>query len=62
MIETVYSNESGDTGRTNKAPNSFKMPKNIRQVGKSNAIKKIYVEDYVMTFIKQLGGGRFFGV
>jgi LysM repeat protein len=61
VIETVYSNESGDTGRTNKAPNSFKMPKNIRQVGKSNAIKKIYVEDYVMTFIKQLAGGDFSG-
>lgn len=61
MIETIYSNESGDTGRTNKVPNSFKMPKNVRQVGKSNAIKKIYVEDYVMTFIKQLAGGDFSG-
>jgi LysM repeat protein len=37
------------------------MPKNIRQVGKSNATKKIYVEDYVMTFIKQLTGGDFSG-
>lgn len=60
MIETIYSNESGDTGRANKAT-SFKMPKNIRQVGKSNAVKKIYVEDYVMTFIRQLTGGDFSG-
>jgi LysM repeat protein len=42
--------------------NSFKMPKNIRQIGKSNAIKKIYVEDYVMTFIKQLAGGDYSGL
>lgn len=62
MIETIYSNESGDAGKTNKVPNSFKMPKNIRQIGKSNAIKKIYAEDYVMTFIKQLAGGDYSGL
>lgn len=55
MIETIHSKESGDKG-TNKVTNSFKMPKNIRQVGKSSAIKKIYVEDYVMTYIRQLTG------
>lgn len=59
MIETIYSNESGES--ENNAPVSFKMPKNIRQVGKSNAVKKIYVEDYVMTFIKQLAGGEYSG-
>lgn len=56
MIETVYSNENGELNRTNRVQSPFKMPKNIRQVGKSNAVKKIYVEDYVMTFIKQLAG------
>lgn len=61
MIETIYSSESGDAGKVGKAPASFKMPKNIRQVGKSNAVKKIYVEDYVMTFIRQLTGGDFSG-
>jgi LysM repeat protein len=61
VIETVHSNESGDADKVNKVQNTFKMPKNIRQVGKSNANKKIYVEDYVMTFIKQLAGGDFTG-
>jgi LysM repeat protein len=32
------------------------MPKNIRQVGKSSTSRKIYLEDYVMTFTKQLAG------
>lgn len=62
MIETIYSNESGDAGKANKIQTSFKMPKNIRQIGKGNAIKKIYVEDYVMTFIKQLAGGDYSGL
>jgi len=56
MIETIYSNENGTGGSTNRVQPSFKMPKNIRQVGKVNGNKKIYVEDYVMTFIKQLTG------
>ncbi|MDF2544416.1 MAG: putative rane protein [Herbinix sp.] len=56
MIETVYSNENGGDNRTNRVPALFKMPKNIRQVGKGSTTKKIYVEDYVMTFVKQLGG------
>lgn len=61
MIETIYSNDNGEAGSANKVQPSFKMPKNIRQVGKSNATKKIYVEDYVMTFIKQLASGDFSG-
>ncbi len=56
MIETVYNNENGEANRTGRLQPSFKMPKNIRQVGKSNATRKIYVEDYVMSFIKQLAG------
>lgn len=60
MIETVYSNESGESGR-NKVQPAFKMPKNIRQIGKGNTGKNIYVEDYVMTFIKQLAVGDYSG-
>lgn len=56
MIETVYSNENGDTNHTCRVQSTFKMPKNIRQIGKSSDTKKIYVEDYVMTYIKQLAG------
>lgn len=56
MIESVLCNENGEDNQTGRVQASYKLPKNIRQVGKSNANKKIYVEDYVMTFIKQLTG------
>lgn len=56
MIETVYSKDNGDVNQTNRVQSTFKMPKNIRQVGKTSSLKKIYVEDYVLTFIKQLVG------
>lgn len=59
MIETIYSSENEENDRAGKSQVDYKMPKNIRQVGKSNANKKIYVEDYVMTFIKQLAGGDY---
>ena len=59
MIETIYSNESGEGSLSNRVQPVFKMPKNVRQIGKSNPAKKIYVEDYVMTFIKQLAGGDY---
>ncbi len=54
MIESVYSSENAETNRTSRVQGNFRMPKNIRQIGKSNASRKIYVEDYVMTFTKQL--------
>ena len=56
MMESVYSNDSAEANRACRAQTSFRMPKNIRQVGKSNFSRKIYVEDYVMTFIKYLAG------
>jgi LysM repeat protein len=59
VIETIYSNENGEANPANRVQASFKMPKNVRQVGRSNASKKIYVEDYVMTYIKQLAGGDY---
>ncbi len=59
MIETIYSNESGEGNPANRVQTSFKMPKNVRQIGKSNSNKKIYVEDYVMTYIKQMAGGDY---
>ena len=39
----------------------LKLPKNIRQVGTPGAPRKIYVEDYVVTYMNQLAkdsGGR----
>lgn len=32
----------------------FKMPRNMRQIGQGDEKKRIYVEDYVMTYLKQL--------
>lgn len=59
MLEKVYSNENGDIGQGNRLPPSFKMPKNVRQIGNNSSDKKIYVEDYVMTFIRQLAGDNY---
>jgi LysM repeat protein len=59
VIETIYSNESGEGNPANRVQPSFKMPKNVRQIGKSSSNKKVYVEDYVMTYIKQLAGGDY---
>lgn len=56
MIESVYSNENVELNQTDRVHIEFKMPKNIRQIGKSSSSKKIYVEDYVMTYTKQLTG------
>ncbi len=58
VIENIHSSDSADKN-PNRLQASFKMPKNVRQIGKSNATKKIYVEDYVMTYVKQLVGGDF---
>ena len=53
MIENIRSHEGEDQG--NKRGNyTFKPPKNIKQIGESTSQKKIYVEDYVFTYIKEL--------
>lgn len=49
MIEVIYKEE-------NEEPNNnvtVKTPKNIKQIGDGDTNKKIYIEDYVMNFIKQ---------
>lgn len=51
MIESIYSSQTH--GSTSSA--LVKIPKNVRQIGQVNDLKKIYVEDYVMSFIKKLG-------
>ena len=33
---------------------NLRLPKNVRQIGKTQGQTKIYVEDYVITFINQL--------
>lgn len=51
MIESVYNSKAH--GNTSSV--LVKIPKNVRQVGQVNDAKKIYVEDYVMSYIKKLG-------
>jgi hypothetical protein len=53
MIESINSNEEKNL-QTERINPMFKMPKNVRQVGLVEENKKIYVEDYVMTYIRQL--------
>lgn len=48
MIEKVYS------GKEPENEGNVRIPKNIRQIGKSNSNKKIYVEDYVINQLKKV--------
>ena len=51
MIEIIYSDESGKQ----EMPSSvIRLPRNVRQIGNGEEKKKIYVEDYVMTYIGKL--------
>ncbi|HEX3076797.1 MAG TPA: LysM peptidoglycan-binding domain-containing protein [Lachnospiraceae bacterium] len=54
MIQSIYSSDDLDGKESDQNSSAFKMPKNIRQVGQVDSVKKIYAEDYVMTYIKQL--------
>lgn len=53
MIENIHSHE-GEEQDKKKINYTFKPPKNIKQIGESTSLKKIYVEDYVFTYIKEL--------
>lgn len=50
MIEVIYDSEEEISRQTGK----IKFPKNIRQIGEPPINKKIYIEDYVITFVNQL--------
>lgn len=54
MIESIYSNDSKGSNNWGKTNVMFRMPKNIRQIGQADDSKKIYIEDYVMTYVRQL--------
>lgn len=54
MIESIYNNGGNGKKESGTAQAAFKPPKNIRQVGQAEGPAKIYVEDYVMSYIKQL--------
>ncbi len=52
MIEIVYDKEAANRQSRDYKP--YKMPKNIRQIGNPPVKKKIYIEDYVMTFLRKI--------
>lgn len=52
MIEIVYKEEKKEA---NGNEEFFYLPKNIRQIGEIKGVRKIYVEDYVYTFLKRMG-------
>ena len=51
MIEIIYSDESG---KQEMPASAVRLPRNVRQIGNGEDKKKIYVEDYVMTYIGKL--------
>mgnify|MGYP000225951935 CR=1 FL=1 len=51
MIEVIYKDEK-QTAKGNEE--SFNLPKNIRQIGIPNEKYRIYIEDYVYTFLCSL--------
>lgn len=53
MIESICSKEEEEL-QLNRISPMVRMPKNIRQIGQIEGSRRIYVEDYVMTYIRQL--------
>ena len=51
MIEQVKSERKNGE----KQDVLFNMPKNVRQIGQASNERKIYVEDYVMSYVRYLG-------
>ncbi len=56
MIETIQNNQNNQNNKNEKKQrnNGVKLPKNIRQVGPMDGDKRVYIEDYVMTYMKQI--------
>ncbi len=51
MIEIVYDK---DEQTEDNVFSGIRLPKNIRQIGMPDGNRRIYIEDYVMTYLKQL--------
>ena len=47
MIEVVYN------GKEEEEQGEVRIPKNIRQIGNNQSNKKVYIEDYVMNYLKK---------
>ena len=51
MIEIVYKEEKKEASGNQSF---FHLPKNIRQIGECRGNRKIYMEDYVYTFLRNM--------
>ena len=51
MIEVIYKEEKQEA---KNGENLFNLPRNIRQVGLTTGNMRIYIEDYVYTFLTWL--------
>ena len=49
MIEMVYKENTKEGGRERR----LELPKNVRQIGEPESNRKIYIEDYVITYLKK---------
>lgn len=59
MIEVIYdknseSEETTERVKEKKENEGFKLPKNIRQIGAPSSNKRIYMEDYVVTYLNYI--------
>lgn len=52
MIEIVYKEQAKENGTERK----LDLPKNVRQIGEPEEGRKIYIEDYVITYLKRFAG------
>ena len=50
MIEIVYKENTKDTGQGRK----LNLPRNVRQIGEPETGRKIFIEDYVVTYLKKM--------
>lgn len=56
MIEVIYDKnaEQKEDKEQNKEKSGVRLPKNIRQIGNPSGNKRIYIEDYVVTYLNYI--------
>ena len=56
MIEIICNKDESDKNshHVKEGVTSIRRPKNIKQIGDVSSDKKIYIEDYVMTFLRKI--------
>lgn len=55
MLEVKFKEEKKRSEETeNKREEGFDLPKNVKQVGEVEKERKLYIEDYVITYLQQL--------